>query len=413
MTSSAALQSESQPIVACTISRDVQLFDLLIEDMEAELGEAWGDLTFDDALTFFEQPDADQLQFVAIAVNDQDEEHLDYVGEIITGAKERGIKVIVIADDITPAALHRLLRMGGDEFIPYPLPEAELAKAIERVNRPDPVAPVSADGAPVIKATGDKDGKVLAVHGMAGGTGATTAAVNLAWELATVASKKPPTVCLMDLDFQYGSVATYLDLPRREAIFELLQDTEGMDSDSFVQALQPYQDILQVFTAPSEMLPYDIVEPADIERLVEMARTNFDYVVIDMPSSIVPWTEIVLNASQIYFATLELEMRSAQNTQRLKRLMQAEELPVEKFRFLLNRAPKFTDLNGKSRIKRLAESLGIAIEVQLPDGGRAIVEANDHGAPLGESAAKNPLRKEFSKLAQSVHELNKAAAAAG
>jgi hypothetical protein len=41
--SSAALkQPEPQPITACTISRDVQNFDLLIEDMEAVMGERWG-----------------------------------------------------------------------------------------------------------------------------------------------------------------------------------------------------------------------------------------------------------------------------------------------------------------------------------------------------------------------------------
>lgn len=34
--------AEAAPIVACTISRDVQIFDLLIEDMESLLGEAWG-----------------------------------------------------------------------------------------------------------------------------------------------------------------------------------------------------------------------------------------------------------------------------------------------------------------------------------------------------------------------------------
>ena len=43
--SAAVLQPEPAPIVACTISRDVQEFDLLIEDMETELGEAWGDLS--------------------------------------------------------------------------------------------------------------------------------------------------------------------------------------------------------------------------------------------------------------------------------------------------------------------------------------------------------------------------------
>ena len=59
MSSVAALQPEPAPIVACTISRDVSNFDLLIEDMEVELGESWGDLSFDDAILFLNQPDAE------------------------------------------------------------------------------------------------------------------------------------------------------------------------------------------------------------------------------------------------------------------------------------------------------------------------------------------------------------------
>ena len=64
------------------------------------------------------------------------------------------------------------------------------------------------------------------VHGLAGGTGATTLAVNLAWELANADKKNAPSVCLLDFDLQFGSVATFLDLPRREAVYEMMSDTE-------------------------------------------------------------------------------------------------------------------------------------------------------------------------------------------
>ena len=59
---------------------------------------------------------------------------------------------------------------------------------------------------------------LFAVQSMSGGTGATTLAVNLAWELANVDKKKSPTVCLIDLDLQFGSTSTYLDLTRRDVI---------------------------------------------------------------------------------------------------------------------------------------------------------------------------------------------------
>ncbi|MDW4548347.1 AAA family ATPase [Defluviimonas sp. D31] len=414
MSSVAALQPEPAPIVACTISRDVSNFDLLIEDMESELGESWGDLTFDDAAQFLNQPDADSLEFVAIAVDTQDENDLARISGIITTAKDKGVKVILIAEEVSPIALHQLLKLGADDFVPYPLPENALREAIERVNRAPAVAQIMQEPAqtPGYKPKGDRNGVILAVHGLAGGAGATTLAVNLAWELATIQKNDAPRVCLLDLDFQYGSVSTYLDLPRREAVYEMLSNTASIDNVSFLQALLPFNDKVHVMTAPSEMLPLDIVTSEDINRVLEVAKANFDFVVVDMPSTVVQWTEAVLNQAHVYFATMELDMRSAQNALRMIRALKAEELPYEKLRYVLNRAPKFTDLSGKSRVKRLAESLGITIELQLPDGSRQVTESNDHGLPLADTAAKNPLRREIAKLAKSIFDLNKAAEAA-
>ncbi|MGL4233463.1 MAG: AAA family ATPase, partial [Casimicrobium sp.] len=102
MTSVATLHPEPAPILACTISRDVQNFDLLIDDMERELGESWGDLGFDDALVFLDQPDSETLEFVAIAVNQEDEGDLAQITAIIRAAKAKGIRVILIADQVSP-----------------------------------------------------------------------------------------------------------------------------------------------------------------------------------------------------------------------------------------------------------------------------------------------------------------------
>ncbi len=388
-------------IVACTVSRDVQNFDLLIEDMETALGENWGDLGFAEALAFFGQPEAKALEFIALAIDETDEENLVLLGEIIAQAKARNIKVILIAEDVTPASLHSLLRQGADEFVPYPLPENELAEAIARV-RAAANTPVASSDTPKLQSDTQKEGAVIVLHGLAGGTGTTTLAVNLAWELATLEKENGPSVCLLDLDLQYGAVATYLDLPRREVVYDMLSDTDSMDDEAFGQSLLTFQDRLHVLTSPADMLPLDLVSPDDVERVLKMARRHFDYVVIDMPSTLVSWSETVLNAAHIYFSMVEMDMRSAQNTLRFKRALQSEDLPAEKLRYVLNRAPKFTDLTGKSRVKQMAESLGISIDVLMPDGGKPITQGADHGIPLALSAPKNPLRREISKLAASI-----------
>ncbi len=403
--SSAMPQPESNPILACTVSRDVQNFDLLIEDMETALGESWGDLGFAEALAFFSQPEAETLEFIALAIDGEDEDNLVLMGEIITQAKARDINVVLIAEDVTPASLHQLLRKGADEFVPYPLPENELQAAIDRLRTPDPVAVAPAQNTHQLQSGSAKEGALIVVHGLSGGSGATTLAVNLAWELALLSGDGDPSVCLIDLDMQHGSVSTYLDLPRRELVYEMMSDTESMDAEIFGQALLGYEEKLQVLTAPLDMIPLDIITPEDIQRVIDMARSHFEFVVIDMPKTLVQWSETVLQAAHVYFATMELDMRSAQNALRMKRALQSEDLPFEKLRFALNRAPKFTDLSGKSRVKRMAESLGISIDLQLPDGAKQVTQCGDHGVPLASSAAKNPLRKEIAKLAQSLHEL--------
>lgn len=408
MSSNEPMQTEPSPILACTICRDVQNFELLIVDMEEALGEQWGDLGFEDAIPFMSQPDAQHLEFIALAIDDMDEDGLDVLTEIITEARNRNIRILLIAEDVTPASLHHLLRHGADEFIPYPIPPGELQAAIDKI-RSAPAEPEVEQPQQTVKLSADsesREGVVIAVHGLAGGTGATTLAVNLGWELANIDKKKSPSVCLLDLDLQFGTVSTYLDLPRIEAVFELITDTDSMDSDSFGQALQTYEDKLHVLTAPSDVIPLDLIGPDDVERIIDMARQHYDYVIIDMPSTLVVWSEVILNAAHVYFATMEIDMRSAQNAMRIKRAFQAEDLPFEKLRYVMNRAPKFTDLAGKSRVKRLAESLGIAIDVNLPDGSKQVMQAADHGQPLAENAPKNPLRKEIAKIAKSLLDLD-------
>jgi pilus assembly protein CpaE len=408
MSLSPAMPQDHPPVLACTISRDIQQFDMLIADMEAALGDAWGDLTFADAAVFLAQQAARSLQFVTLTIDAQDEARQDTLIALIHAAKAAQIKVLLVADDVSPAVLHLLLRQGADIFVPYPLPQGELARAIARLRMSaDQVAPIAAQAdTPMRAVSGNRAGVVVPVHGLAGGAGASLLAVNLAWELANITPKSPPRVCLLDLDVQFGAIATYLDLPRREAVVELLSDIAGMDADTFLQAMTLFGEKLQVLTAPTDLIPLDMMTPADITRLVETAQTQFDYVIIDMPSTLVEWTTAVLELAHVYFGVIDLDMRSAQNLLRVKRALQSEDLPFEKFRFVLNRAPGFTDLNGKARVKRMAESLGIALDVQLPDGGKTVTQSVDYGSPLAQSSPKSPLRKEIMKLAKSLHDVN-------
>lgn len=410
MSSGLALHSEPAPIAACTVSSKVHHFGLLIEDMENELGEAWGDLGFDEARDFINALDIGTLEFIALAVREEDEADLARVGEVISAARAKEVAVILIPEKLSTAGLRELLRLGAEDFIPYPLAEGALHDAIEKIRKekaPAPVKVAEVTDSATPPATGQRmDGKsaVFAVQNLAGGTGATTLAVNLAWELAHADKKNPPSVCVIDLDLQYGSVATYLDLPRREIVLELLQDAATMDTDGFKQALVSYHDKLSVFTIPAEIVPLDLIGPTEVTALLDLASQTFDIVVIDMPRTMVMWTETVLTRADVYFATLELDLRSAENAMRFIKACQSEELPLEKMNYVLNRAPGLTDLNGKNRMKKMAEGLGVSFSTMLPDGGKLVHQAGDNGETLAEVAKKNPLRREIVKLADGLHQ---------
>lgn len=435
MASVAILETHPSALVACTVTRDVQEFEFLIDAMEDEFNETWGDISIDEALLFLEQQDSGGVQYMVIAVNSGDEGDTDRIAAIVAAAKAKGILVILLAANIGPAALHKFMRSGAHDFLPYPLPDGALHEALERLRLPQGAAPfatapvttppvttppdaapfapaVAPPYAPPARAQSDRDGVILPIHGLAGGVGATTLAVNLAVEMADLAAKHGQRVCLLDFDFQFGNVATYLDLTRRAQVMDLLAEAAVTDEPTFLAALQPYKDALHVLTSPLDMMPLEIVTPQDIGHIIDMARANFDYVIIDMPTAIVSWTEAVLTRAHVYFALVELDLRNAQNVLRLVRALKAEGLPFEKLRFGLNRAPRFTDLTAKSKVKRMAEGLDIALDLHLTDGTSVVSNANDQGLPLAELAPKNPFRKEIQKLAQSLFELNSAPAAA-
>jgi pilus assembly protein CpaE len=470
MSNVAIIETLPSALVACTISRNVEEFALLIDAMEETFGESWGDVPFDDALPFLAQTDSAGLRFIVMAVNAADESDLDRIAAIVERGKSRGLGVIVLTDTISPTAVHKLMRAGADDFLPYPLPDDAFEDAIARleakltapvapppvVSAPSPVVAPEIPAAPMapmapapaylhnddpiepaddmaddpandpieppyapqkmpeaytpsFKPKGDRDGVILPIHGMAGGVGASTLAINLAQELALMGANGAARVCLLDFDFQFGNVATYLDLPRRDVVMDFLSDAALSDSDALLGAMQTTKDGLHVLTSPADMMPLEIVTPEDVGHILDMARANFDYVIIDMPTTIVSWTEAVLARAHVYFAVVELDLRSAQNVLRLLRALKAEGLPHETMRYALNRAPGFTDLAAKSRVKRMAESLDISIELQLPEGGAPIAQANDQGLPLAQAAPKNALRKEIQKLAKSLMDVNTAA----
>ena len=368
----------------------------LITDLDTQFGEdQWLDVAAADAGEMLDIANRED-SFVIVALSSNDAEKVDAVAGLIRKARANGLMVLLVAGDISSRTMHQIMREGVSEFAPYPEPAGALIDAIDRLRlaRGTGHLPALTAGAP------RRYGKVVTFYGVAGGVGATTFAVNFAWELTQAVRREGRRVALLDFNFQYGSIATFLDVPRREAVYELVSEAAQLDQTALTQALSTYKDKLHVLTAPRDALPLDIVSPSDVDAIVNLAREGFDYVLIDMPQALMNWSEKVYAASDEFYALMESDMRSAQNMYRFLRTLKSEDMNLDKLRFVLNRSPGMTDLSGKTRVKKLAESLGINFNGQLPDGGKLVSGCCDQGIPLAEGAKSSPVRKEVVRLAQ-------------
>ena len=382
---------------ALVFSGDFLAADALVKDLDTQFGEdQWLEVPVGDTENMLSIASAED-SFVIVALSSDETEAVTATAQLIRQAREYGLMVLLIVGDISSRTMHQIMREGVTEFAPYPEPAGALMDAIDRLRLAR-----SSGNLPAITTSGAprRLGKVVAFYGVAGGVGASTLAVNFAWEMTLRTRREGRRVALLDFNFQYGSIATFLDVPRREAVYELVSEASNLDQTGLTQALSTYKDKLHVLTAPRDALPLDIVSPSDVDAIINLARESFDYVVIDMPQALMNWSEKVYAASDDFYAVMEVDMRSAQNMYRFLRTLKAEDMNLNKLRFVLNRAPGLTDLSGKTRVKRVAESLGITFLHQIPDGGKQIINSCDQGTPLAESARSSPVRKEILRMVE-------------
>ncbi len=402
----ALLKLTERKMEAYAIASNTASFELLNGDLHGLFGQSWANVSVAAAGEMLGRGSLHGEETLIVCVEAQDEQNLEPIDSFVRAAKKAGFVVVLVAKDVSPTALHHLLQLGADDFAPYPLPNNALSNIFDRLRDKREAAPTA------LARTKSRNGVILPVYGAAGGVGASTFAVNLAWEMAMATRKDNMRVALIDLDFQFGSVSTLLDLPRREAVFDLMTEPDTLASDTLAQAMTSYKSALAVLTSPPEVMPLDIVGPDYIETMMRILQTRYDFIIVDLPKALTDWSASVLNSAETYFTLLELDMRSAQNLMRYLRVLRSEDLPGEKIQYILNRAPGFADLNGKNRVGRFSESLGIEVSILLPDGGKHVTQAGDQGEPLAVAAAKNPLRKEIKKIASTLVDLTKEARAA-
>ena len=124
------------------------------------------------------------------------------------------------------------------------------------------------------------DATVVAVTGTSGGTGASTIALNLAYEIALL--KKVPCI-LIELSLRRGVMAEMLDISPESTISTLLGASTPLNISTVRQALTKYADNLFVLTGPYRGIELGEFDLTRVVQLIDLAKKLASVLILDIP----------------------------------------------------------------------------------------------------------------------------------
>ena len=201
------------------------------------------------------------------------------------------LPVIVLTDKLYASTARQLLQLQVSDWIPKPLKAQEVVQACKRAMRATRTAAL------------DQGATCYTFIGAAGGVGTTILAIETAFLLAR-RSRQFERTCLIDLDFQSGMVAQYLNLTPNLQLGEISSSPDRLDRQLLDVMISRHASGLAVLAAPSSLTAYANINPAAVTRLLDLASRNFDVIVIDLPRG---WQslhrDILLGSNKVFIVT--------------------------------------------------------------------------------------------------------------
>ena len=288
------------------------------------------------------------------------------------------------------AALRDIVRTGAVDLVQLPVDDDLLRESISRVL--DMARKVDAPREPAtgMAASAPREtlGRVFTMSSATGGCGKTFVATNLAFLLSHYSGKR---ACIIDLDLQFGEVSTALRLRPRFTIHDALQrqDTDEVDLQSHLEEyMVTHESGISVLAAPKDPAEADGIDPMDVSRVINAARTRFDYVVVDTPSAL---NEIVLAAfdlSDTLYTMATLDLPSVRNMGVFLGALERLKIPSDNIKLLLNKAE--TDVGiDVAQVTRLFPQGFAAVLPYAKEVSRSI----NLGTPVLASSPNSPISK--------------------
>jgi pilus assembly protein CpaE len=293
--------------------------------------------------------------------------------------------VIVVTPGFDQSVARTLLQMRVADFMVKPVPPAELVGTCTRVAASAVVAPEMAES------------EIYTFLPSAGGAGVTTLAVQTAMMLLNSGKRGKSSTCLVDLDFQHGACADYLDLEPRLNLNEIEHRPERLDRQLLEVMLSHHPSGLAVIAAPNRPAEMRSFDPDVVTRLLDLVSTNFDYVVFDMPRTWFSWTDNVLLGSNRLFIISEMTVPGLRHAKQLVDAIKERLGEGLNPKVIINRFEQKLFSSGL-RKGDIEQVLGDAFAGCIPNNYGLVREAIDRGVPLEEIKPGNPVSTQLRKL---------------
>ncbi|GAA3604185.1 AAA family ATPase [Agrococcus terreus] len=299
-----------------------------------------------------------------------------------------GTGLVLIGD---PEALALgAMRAGVRDVVDVAAGVDELRAALGRVaqglavRRAQPVDPVTA--LPIAQAPG----RVLSVLSPKGGAGKTTLATNLAVGLAESA---PGAVVLVDLDVQFGDVATALGLSPEYTLESVVHGASLHDPIALKTHLTLHPSGLSVICAPETPAAGDTVTPEHVSALLATLTTQFRFVVVDTAAGLGPRTLAALDHTTDPLLVTTFDVAGARGLAKEMATLRELGMLTNARQVVLNFADPRSGLSEQDVEATIRSRVDFAIPFS-----RAVTASLNVGEPLLTRSPRDPVAKQLKKL---------------
>jgi pilus assembly protein CpaE len=293
---------------------------------------------------------------------------LEYALDLVHTISSQELAIaMVYSAKADPGLLLRCMRAGARELLMLPFSCGEMVEALYRVS-----ALLSSNSS--AKKTA---GKLLVFLGAKGGSGVTTLACNFAVSLAQAHREK---TLLIDLNLPLGDVAINLGIRVEHSIASAFQNLNRLDSHMLSSFLAQHDSGLSVLAAPHELGPTYVSVEA-IDKLLEVARQEFDYVVVDAGSRLDLQRKHMFDASATIYLVTQAGIPELRNSHRLLSELGAADSP--KVEVVLNR---YDARNVDIDEEHVVKALNRPANWKIPNNYAAVRRMQNTATPLSEEA---------------------------